>query len=441
MKKLISYISILGLAVSAQAQMGARIEQYYMDPSISIPAAIGASEQGSFSLYYNKIFAQTPGSPQHTLLNMAMPVKDKNTAFGLIYMKENIAFSEMHNAYATYAYSIGLGKAKLSLGVSAGILSQNFDASKAVYVHENDPIINAIKYSAPVIRADLRASAYVSHERFFAGFSVSRLPKPHFDYTYYNYTAGYDLQTQASFLAGYVGDIGGDMTIRPSMNFTMYNWDYLLFQSNLSFWYQDKVWLGVGTNSLWQAGFNIGVKPQQDINVSYSYTVPDGEQRGILGPIHEFRTTIGFAALGGGEVRGSGSSSDGDDGKDEKDGSESPDMNVKSRQKKTVIANSLKDMEDFGTGNDTTGIKLPNIEKVKPAPGFYLVAGLHSTEDKANKMIKDLYMKDVIAYKFYDPKVKSYYVYMKYYFTEKDANKGIFYFESSVPNVWVRELK
>lgn len=435
MKKIILVLTILSITFKSNAQMGARIEQFYMDPSIIVPAAIGTDEKGSVSLYYNKIFNETPGSPQHTLLNVSMPMKNKNTAFGLLYMKENIGFSEVHNAYATYAYSIGLGKTTLSLGVSGGVLSQNFDATKAVYIHDNDPIINAIMYSAPVIRADLRASIFAKAERWFAGFSASRLPKPHFDYTYYNYKAGYDLQTQASLLAGYIGDLGNDITLRPSVNFTMYNWDYTYFQANLSFWYQDKVWVGMGANNLWQFGGNVGFKPQDDISISYSYTIPDGEQRGLLGPIHEFRATIGFGALGGGAVSG-------DDGSTKKSDEEETDSEASNvRKKKEVTATSLKDMEDFGTGNDTSGIRLPNIEKVKPSAGFYLVAGLHSNEDKANRQIKELYMKDVIAYKFFDPKSKSYYVYMKYYFTDKDANKGLFYYESTVPNMWVKELK
>ncbi len=441
MKKLFSIIGILGLTLQAFAQMGARIDQFYMDPSISVPAAITSNDQGSVSLYYNKIFNQTPGSPQHTLFNIAMPVKNKNTAFGILYLKESIAFSEIHNAYATYAYSLGLGSTKLSLGVSAGVLSQNFDASKMVYIHDNDPIINAISYSAPVIRADLRASIFAKADKWYAGFSVSRLPKPHFDYTYYNYKAGYDLQTQSTLLLGFKGDLGSDLSIRPALNCTWYNWDYLYLQANVSFWYKDNVWVGLGQNNFLQFGGNIGFKPQDDISVSYSYTVPNGEQSGLLGPIHEFRTTIGFAALGGGSVSTKDDGGSDNSSSDEGDNESTKERSPKGRERLEVTARSLKDMKTFGKGHDTTGIHLPPIDKIKPEVGFYLVAGLHSNEDKANKQIKELYMKDVIAFKFFEPKTKSYYVYMEYYFSEKEANKGIFYYESTVPQMWVKEIK
>jgi hypothetical protein len=109
--------------------------------------------------------------------------------------------------------------------------------------------------------------------------------------------------------------------------------------------------------------------------------------------------------------------------------------------KREVTVTSIEDLVAFGAGKDTTGIKLPPIEKVKPSPGFYLVAGLHSAEAKANKQIKDLYKKGVFAYKIYDPSNKSYYVFLKDFPSEKDANKGIFYYESAVPQVWIREVK
>ena len=91
--------------------------------------------------------------------------------------------------------------------------------------------------------------------------------------------------------------------------------------------------------------------------------------------------------------------------------------------------------------SDTSGINLPPIPKLKPEPGHYLVTGLHATEDKANQQIKEMYLKNVIAFKFYDPRVKSYYIFVRKYTNEKDANKGEFYFEGQVPRVWIREIR
>jgi len=70
-----------------------------------------------------------------------------------------------------------------------------------------------------------------------------------------------------------------------------------------------------------------------------------------------------------------------------------------------------------------------------------LAVGLHSDEEKANQQIIGLYAKDVLAFKFYDPRVKSYYVHVQRYDNEKDANKGEFYFTDKAPRVWVRKIK
>ncbi len=445
MKKItITLLIVSQLFQTTWAQMGARIDQFYLDRSILIPAAVAHTEEGYFSTYYNKLFIDVPGAPQHTSINGAMPGPNGNTAFGIFYMKENIAFSEMHNAYATYAYAFNLGsETKLSLGVSAGVLSQNFDASKAVYYDENDAKITALMFSAPVVRADLRASMYVSAPKWYSGLSVTRLPEPRFDYSYYNYAASYDLQSQANFLLGFNLPVDDNFKLQPAVNLGTYNWDYMYFQANVNLEFKEKVWLGLGINNIWQAGFNVGVKPQENVTVAYSYKLPDGPQKGLLGPIHEFTAIIGFSALGG----GSGSSSDSDSDSDGNSGLSSDNdydgegVSPSDRPKKQVTAKQYEDMEAFGLGNDSSGINLPPIPKLKPEPGHYLVTGLHATEEKANQQIKELYIKNVIAFKFYDPRVKSYYVFVKKYSNEKDANKGEFYFEGQVPRVWIREIR
>lgn len=441
MKKTILLLLVVAqLSTNLWGQMGARIDQYYLDRSILIPAAVAHTEEGYFSTYYNKLFIDVPGAPQHTTLNGAIPGSNANTAFGIFYMKENIAFSEMHNAYATYAYSFKLGsETKLSLGVSAGVLSQNFDASKAVYYDDNDAKITALMLSAPVVRADLRASMYISAPYWYGGFSVTRLPAPRFDYTYYNYAASYELQSQANFLLGFNAGIDDDLTLQPSVNVGMFNWDYMYVQANVNLDYKEKIWLGLGINHLWQAGFNVGARPQDAVTVAYSFKLPDGQQRGLLGPIHEFTAIIGFSALGGGNA--SQNKGDGDSDANSENDYDGEGVSPSERLRKDVIVKQLQDLEAFGMGNDTSGITLPPIPKLKPEPGHYLVTGLHTTEEKANQQIKELYMKNVLAFKFYDARVKSFYVFVRKYDNEKDANKGEFYYEEQVPRVWIREIR
>ncbi len=466
-------VAILGLAIcaalTANAQMGAKFEQYYMDFSMVNPAAMNAHKDGHISLLGNRMFSAVPGGPQQTVLNFNMPVPSKNTGYGLFYMRERVGFSEMHNAYASYVYSVPLGgTTNLNMGVSVGALRQSFDLSKAIYMSGNDDIIKSLMIAPPVTRADLRASAFINGDNWFGGLAISRLSNPTFDYTYYQYTATYQLQSQSTLLLGANLDVGGDLVIKPSVLVSGYNWDYYRVQFNASAWYQDKLWIGFNANDIGQIGGNIGFKPQPDVRISYSYVTPTGSQRVALGNTHEFHTFIGFSALGGGS-RNSGSGS-GDDGSDNtngdgsdngEDGEGGANLNrtggkggnggagedggnnggTFNPDRSTVTVFSIEDLRKAGLGRDTSLLKLQDVPKVKPGPGFYLVAGLHTSEAKANKHVKDLYKKGVIAFKFYDPTNKSFYVYLKDFATENEANKGMFYYEASVPSVWVREIK
>jgi len=148
-------------AVNCFAQMGAKFDQFYMDYSLINPAAMNTHTQGHVTLFNNRMFSAVPGGPQHTVLNVNLPVPSKNTGYGLFYLRERVGFSEVHNAYATYAYSLPLGGAtNLNLGVSVGALRQSFDMSKAIYISGNDDIIKSLIITPPVTRADLRASAF-----------------------------------------------------------------------------------------------------------------------------------------------------------------------------------------------------------------------------------------------------------------------------------------
>ncbi|PHX92817.1 MAG: hypothetical protein CK532_01825 [Flavobacteriales bacterium] len=442
MKKIVILSSVALFIGSAGAQMGAKIDQFYMDYSLINPAAMNTHKQGHTTLLYNRMFADVPGGPQSLVFNVNMPVPSKNTGYGLYYMRERVGFSEMHNTYATYAYSFPIvGSTNLNLGMSVGLLSQNFDMSKAVFISGNDPIVKSLLLTPPVTRADLRASAFVNGEKWFGGIAISRLSKPRFEYTYYSYSAKYALQSQASVLFGYTIDMGKDIVLKPALYVSAYNFDYFRIQYNATAWFQEKFWFGIGGNDLGQIGANLGFSPQSDIKVSYSYNTPSGGQRNILGPSHEFHTFIGFSALGGGKRSAEDDSNLESNGDQDNANSEDKTDLHSQNLKQEVVVTKIEDLRAFGFGKDTSGIKLPALEKAKPLPGYYLVAGLHSAESKANKQIKDLYLKSIVSYKIFDPSNKSFYVFMKDFENEKDANKGIYYFESVVPQVWIREVK
>jgi type IX secretion system PorP/SprF family membrane protein len=217
-RKIATLIILFSSIAAVSAQTSGRIDQFYLDPSVVNPAAMNMQQQGSVGLYYNKMYSAIPGSGQSTLLNVILPVPDKRTGFGFLYMREKVGFQQLHNAYFTYAYTLPLGDAtNLHLGVSLGVLSQNFDANKAVYISQNDPVVRALLYSPSSTRADVRGSAMLQAGNFAGGIGFSRLVRPRFDYSYYNYKASYSLQNLTNLVLQYNIEFSDNFALKPSV--------------------------------------------------------------------------------------------------------------------------------------------------------------------------------------------------------------------------------
>jgi type IX secretion system PorP/SprF family membrane protein len=378
-----------------------------------------------------------PGGPKNMVMNLAIPSTDNHKSVGLFYLQENAGFSKLTNAYMSYAYSFQVAdEGAFSLGVSLGVLSQNFDASKAVYLSQNDPVVHSLMFSPTATRADLRASAFFTLNGFSAGISSSRLPTPRFDYTYYNYTAKYSLQNLSSLFVSYDWQVNSSAKIKPSLLINAYDFNYFRYQGNLSYIYKEKFWLGLSASDASHLGVNLGFNPHNSTKVGYQVNFQTGNTAAILGPVHEFYLGIGLGALRAkplGEVENVGNEI-------VSNPSTTENGNIKRRYKNVTIT-SLVEFQMEGLDLDTSGITLATIDKEKKVPGIYLVAGLHSDENKANQQIKDLYMRGMCAYKFYDPVNKSYYIYIKQFVTMTEASRFIMNNDTGLPQAWIREVK
>lgn len=434
------------IAGTSRAQISSRIDQFYLDPSMLNPASVALQKNASVNLLYNKTYSGVPGSPQNMLANLVLPMRNSHTGFGLFYLRENAGFQQLNNAYLSYAYAIPLAdEASLSFGASVGVLTQNMDMSKAVYIDQNDPTVRAQGFSPSATRADFRASTMLNASGFSLGVAMSRLAKPRFDYSYYNYTVKYNLQSLMNVMASYDIKAGEDVMVKPSILFNFYDYKYATFKANLSVFYQNKFWAGLGTDASSQFGFNLGFRAGNAVSVGYSVNFLGGKVKSVLGPVHEIFTSIPF-----GTGRGKAASTDesgadknpvaDNSGDDESETAAQP--ATKERRHVETTVTSMDELQNAGMDLDTAGIHMTPLDKNKPEPGIYLVVGMTSSEAKADQMIKDLYMKGILAYKFYDPVNHSYYVWIKQFRTQAEATAYVQSAENSnLPESWIRVVK
>jgi type IX secretion system PorP/SprF family membrane protein len=428
-KQYISAAAVLVFATQIQAQMSSRIDQFFLDPTIINPAAMNLQKTASASIFFNRVYSKVQGAPENMLANIVLPLPGQHTSFGVYYLRENAGFSSLQNAYASYAYAIPFNEdSKLSLGVSVGFMNQSFDPNKAIYISGNDPVIRALMFSPAVTRADLRASACFTHKSLMIGFSSSRLAKPRFDYSYFNYSAGYNLQNVSNILLGYSFKAGEKISINPTANVTLWDFKGYRGQVNIAAHYDNKFWIGVSGNDVSQFGGNVGVNLGGGTRFGYAFMYPTGKSREVLGNGHEIFLTIGLGKSGTAPA-------------DAEEQTEEA-VSKNARRKVQITVKSLPDFVNAGLGIDTSGItiaKLDSSEKV--TPGFYIVTGVTSQEAKADKMIKDIYMQDKISYKFLDRKNNSYYVFVKYFKTRNEADRFLLSSEIGLTQSWVREIK
>jgi type IX secretion system PorP/SprF family membrane protein len=433
--KIIFSVSALA-SMGASAQMSSRIDQFFLDPSIVNPAAMSLQKKANVSMYFNRVYSGIQGAPENLLTNVVLPLSNERATFGLFYLRERAGFSNLQNAYASYAYDIPFNeKAGLSLGVSAGFMNQSFDPNRAVYIDPNDQVIQGLLFSPAVTRADVRASALFHAGGFYGGLSMSRLARPRFDYSYFTYKASYNLQNIGTLVLGYDAKVGENFHIKPAVMASAWDFDYYRVQGNLTFSYADKFWGGVTANDLGRIGFNAGVGLGGGTRVGYAYTIPSGGSKDIVGNGHEFFLSIGLGSLkAGGEMAAKEEEST--DVKDEERYSEF------ARKKIPTTVGGITDIKNAGWDIDTAYITVSSVESSSATePGFYLVTSMNSNQLVADNAIKALYLKKIAAFKFQDKKNNSYYVYVKYFKTRNEADRFLLSNDTGLEQAWIREVK
>lgn len=420
-----------------EGQISSNIEQFYLDPSIANPSAMNMQSKGSLNLFYNRTFTGVTGSPENMVANLILPVAEKRTGFGFFYLREKAGFGQLHNAYFTYAYTVPLSDvSKLHLGASLGVLSQNFDMSKAVYLDQNDPLIRALQYGPATTRADFKISTMFESGNFMAGVGASRISKPRFDYNYSNYSSDYSLQNLANLMAGYKFELSENLSLKPMVLVNAYDFDYFRTQGNLSLNYMDKAWVGLSANSSSQMGMNLGFKSANGLTCGYHYSFPFGETKGILGSVHEFFASISFGNFASAVPEQDLVSSNNSNGEPK------PSVNKKKvRRYEARTIGSYQEMATMSMDLDTAGITIKELDKTKNEPGSYVVVGLFSSEAKANDKIKSLYMRELVAYKIFDPSNNSYYVFVRKFGNQNDATRYLTDNEATIPQGWIRTIR
>ena len=203
------------VSVRSHAQYDVSFAHYFdMEPSFNA-AAVGKQSKLNVSAAYAMDLAGFKNNPQTMYAGADMPfifMKSYHGA-GVQFMNDKIGLFTHKRLALQYAYKTKLFGGQLSMGVSAGLLSESFDGTKVDLEDSNDPAFSSTKLDGNAI--DLALGLYYTHRNWYVGLSAQHLNSPcvslgernelQVDPTFY-LTGGYNIKLRNPFL-----------TIKPSL--------------------------------------------------------------------------------------------------------------------------------------------------------------------------------------------------------------------------------
>lgn len=176
MKK-IFYIAVLFfLAEVSLGQQDPQYSQYMFNQLVINPAYAGSKEALCGIADLRKQWVAMPGSPRTGSVSFHGPLPFKSLGIGGHLVNEAIGPSKWTSASADVAYRFRLGKGKLSLGISAGVVNYNINLTESDYKDAGEvfPTQNLGSKS----KFDAGTGFYFYNSSFYFGGSVTHINSP-----------------------------------------------------------------------------------------------------------------------------------------------------------------------------------------------------------------------------------------------------------------------
>lgn len=212
--KIIIILALSLVSMKSHAQYDVSFSHYFdMEPSFNA-ASVGKQEKLNVSAAYAIQFAGFKHNPNTMYAGADMPFLFLKTMHGagIQFMNDKIGLFTHQRLALQYAFKLKLFGGWLSTGVSAGLLSESFDGTKADLDDSSDPAFSSSKLDGNSL--DLGVGLYYTHKNWYAGISAQHINSPlvklgetnelQVDATYY-LTGGCNIKLRNPFL-----------TIKPS---------------------------------------------------------------------------------------------------------------------------------------------------------------------------------------------------------------------------------
>jgi type IX secretion system PorP/SprF family membrane protein len=253
-----------------RAQDNPLYNQYQYNGLAINPAFAGSREVMSMAVLYRMQWFNMDGAPNTFTFSGDFPLRNPQTAIGLLAVNDKVGIYRKTGVYGVYAYRIKMGKGKLSLGLQGGVDQIREDLSNMTTLQPNDPMFtNAALHRTWLPNVGVGAFYYSS--KYFAGLSIPKLL--HYVPTKADQYKGELSLCDVFLYGGLILSVSNNIKLKPSA-LLRYGIDKTVLADinfNVVFLPEDRVEVGVFYRSakVWGAMAEIRVNPQ--ICIGYAY--------------------------------------------------------------------------------------------------------------------------------------------------------------------------
>ncbi|MFT5750380.1 MAG: type IX secretion system PorP/SprF family membrane protein [Ancylomarina sp.] len=268
----ISFVMLSCFIFKAQAQQVSLTDQYYINPSLHNPAAVGYNNLLEAYLIRNEKFRDFDGGNIFHAFTLGAGLKDGKYGIGINLTNNNIDIFNRTEADFAYSYRIKINDQQLlRLGLSAGISDFRLNLNKT-NADMNDELLQASHYNNTEFSASI--GAFYTNKKLTLGFAIPQIISRS-KLTKYD---GDDLYRQSRhFLLSGSYEIPilsiKDLSFVPNFMMRYVKNTPLQYDVNALLKLKNKGWFSVNYKNKYAIGLNIGVHALKNFKVGYSYNV------------------------------------------------------------------------------------------------------------------------------------------------------------------------
>lgn len=236
--------------------------KYMFNPLIFNPAYAGSKEYLSVGLLHRSQWYEIDGAPITQTFTIHTPLRNERVGVGFSLVNDKIGPSNTTGVNVVYAYRIPFGKAKLSIGLQAGLESYRADWSK---LNIEDPADPSFQENVNKMLPNFGAGFFIYSRHFYMGGSVPHLV----EYDLRNNTQLDIYARQVRHYYFFIGSAipinGPALVFKPSMLIKNVGLDKRAtkldafrdigapneFDIDVSFLFQETLWVGASFRSSW----------------------------------------------------------------------------------------------------------------------------------------------------------------------------------------------